>query len=301
MELEATEKLIQAARSLSLQYGKPVVFAMISEKERWVKMKRVADFPVYYEPDYALKALSISYRHFKNRSRIADRKRQIPLFEGKILEDASRQSEMMHPGEAFNMLKSYDLPVADFRIVASAEEGLGVAEELGYPVVLKIADPMILHKTEEKGVRLSISGQEELERAFREMKGDEFLIQKMATSGREVIIGGKHDNEFGPVILFGLGGVFVEVLKDTAIRVAPVDEDEAESMLEEIKGARLLDDFRGQPPADKETLVQCLVKVSHLLFDHPEIKNLDINPMIVGDEGKGCMIVDTKIERVVLP
>jgi len=300
MELEATEKLIQAARSLSLQYRKPVVFAMISEKERWVKMKHVADFPVYYEPDYALKALSISYRHFKNRSRIAGRKRQIPLFESKILEDTSRQSEMMHPGEAFNMLKSYDLPVADFRIVASAEEGLDVAEELGYPVVLKIADPMILHKTEEKGVRLSISGQKELEQAFREMKGDEFLIQKMATPGREVIIGGKQDNEFGPIILFGLGGVFVEVLKDTAIRVAPVDEDEAESMLEEIKGARLLDSFRGQPPADKETLVQCLVKVSHLLFDHPEIKNLDINPMIVGDDGTGCIIVDAKIERVAL-
>jgi succinyl-CoA synthetase beta subunit len=91
------------------------------------------------------------------------------------------------------------------------------------------------------------------------------------------------------------------VLRDTAIRVALIDEEEAESMIEGIKGARLLDGFPGQPPADKETLVQCLVKVSHLLFEHPEIKNLDINPMIVGGEGKGCMIVDAKIERVALP
>ncbi|MBN2515390.1 MAG: acetate--CoA ligase family protein [Deltaproteobacteria bacterium] len=301
MELKPTEKLIQAARSLSLRYGKPVVFAMISEKELWVKMKHMADFPIFHESDYALKALSISYRHFRNRSRIAGRKRHVPLLEGKTQEDSSRQSEMMHPGETFNVLKSYDLPVTDFRIVKTAEEGLRAAEEIGYPVVLKIAAPPILHKTEAGGVRLNISGQEDLERVFREMEGDEYLIQKMATPGREVIIGGKQDNEFGPVVLFGLGGVFVEVLKDTAIRVAPIDKEEAGIMIEEIKGARLLDDFRGQPPADKETLVQCLVKVSHLLFDHPEIKNLDINPMIVGDEGEGCMIVDAKIERIAFP
>jgi acyl-CoA synthetase (NDP forming) len=300
LELKPTEKLIQAARDLSIQYAKPVVFVMISEKEKLVTMKHVADFPVFHESDYALKALSISYRHFKNRSRIAGRKREIPLLGRKTREHVSRQSEMMNSGETFNMLKSYDLPVTDFRIVKTAEEGLHAAKKIGYPVVLKIASPLILHKTEAGGVRLNIKSPEELERAFGEMEGDEFLIQKMADPGREVIIGGKQDNEFGPVILFGLGGVFVEVLKDTAIRVAPIDEEEAINMIGGIKGAPLLDDFRGQPSADKETLIQCLMKVSHLLFEHPEIKNLDINPMIVGDEGNGCMIVDAKIERVEL-
>ena len=99
--------------------------------------------------------------------------------------------------------------------------------------------------------------------------------------------------------MFGLGGIFVEVMKDVALRVTPIDDDEAENMIADIRGARLLEGFRGQPRADKAALKKCLVTISRLLYDHPEITNLDINPMIVGDDGMGCVIVDAKIEVTV--
>ncbi len=111
-----------------------------------------------------------------------------------------------------------------------------------------------------------------------------------------MIIGGKRDREFGPVILFGLGGIFVEIYKDTALRVAPIDEAIAEEMIGEIKGSALLKGFRGLKPADFQVLVKTLVNVSNLLMDHPEITNLDINPLIVLEKGKGCVAVDVKMQ-----
>ena len=183
--------------------------------------------------------------------------------------------------------------VAFFQPQDAQQRAIGL---LRYPVVLKAARPHILHKTEEKGVKLNIGSDDELKSSFQEMKGDAFLIQKMAPSGQEVIIGGKRDPDFGPVILFGLGGIFVEVLKDVSLRVAPVDHDEAASMIDEIKGVCLLDGFRGQALADKEALTEILVNVSKLLAEHPEIENLDINPLVVWESGKGCVAVDAKVE-----
>lgn len=292
-ELASTRKFIKEAQRISIQYDKPVVFCVLSEKDDWFSLRQITDFPIFVESDYALKALSASYSHFTHRSMTS----QIPLPEDRTVVETTRSSEMMNPSLAFDLLKSCRIPVVDYRSVKTAEEGLRAAEEIGYPVVLKIASPNILHKTEAKGVKLNIGSAEELETAFKEMEGEEFLIQKMAPEGQEMIIGGKKDPEFGPVILFGLGGVFVEVLKDVALRVAPVDEGEAERMIEEIKGARLLKGFRGSPPVDKEALIKCLVNVSRLLIDHPEIKNLDINPLIVYEKGKGCLAVDAKIEK----
>ena len=296
-ELPPTRRFIEAAQRISLQYDKPVIFCVLSEKDDWFSLKQVADFPIFSESDYALKSLRSSYDHFMNRSGISKSKQQFPPLKDRATVETTRSSEMMNPSMAFDMLKSYRIPVVDYRSVKTAEEGQRAAEEIGYPVVLKIASPNILHKTEAKGVRLNIGSAGELEAAFKEMEGEEFLIQKMAPAGQEVIIGGKKDPEFGPVILFGLGGVFVEVLKDVALRVAPVDEKEAEKMIGEIKGAQLLKGFRGKPPADKEALIKCLVNVSRLLIDNPEIKNLDINPLIIWEKGKGCLAVDAKIEK----
>ena len=118
----------------------------------------------------------------------------------------------------------------------------------------------------------------------------------MSSPGREVIIGGRHDREFGPVILFGLGGIFVEVIRDVAMRICPIDEGEAGRLIEETKGARILKGYRQQGPADLEALKACLVKISRLLVEHPEVQNLDINPLLIFDEGRGGLIVDVKIQ-----
>ena len=297
-EIEASEKLIRAARELSFTYDKPVVVTIVPRKREWFSMKDAADFPVFSEADYAIRALSNSYRHFENRTLSGRSGKKIPLLEKPGESDVRSNSRLLGPEEAYELLASAGLPVADYRIVRDAREGVNAADEMGYPVAVKIASPNILHKTEEKGVELNIAGPTELERVIDDMNGDEFLIQKMAPTGREVIIGGKLDNEFGPVILFGLGGIFVEVMKDVALRVAPIEDDDAESMIADTRGSRLLDGVRGQLPADKPALKRCLVTISRLLYDHPEITNLDINPMIVGDDGMGCVIVDAKIEVI---
>jgi len=297
-EVAPSEKLIEAAGELSFRYDKPVVFTIVPRKQDWFAFKEVTDFPVFSEAEYAIRALGNSYRHFKNLKVHAGREKKIPLFARPEEIDNAVSATLLGPAEAYKLLQSAGLPVADWRVVKTADEARRTAAAMGYPVALKTADPAILHKTDAQGVVLNIASLTELEQAMHHMETDAFLVQKMAHPGREVIIGGKVDNEFGPIILFGLGGIFVEVLKDTVLRVAPVDEDEARLMIDEIRGRRLLGAFRGRPPADEEALVHCLVSVSRMLYEHPEINNLDINPMIVGNEGEGCLIVDAKIEIV---
>jgi acyl-CoA synthetase (NDP forming) len=128
------------------------------------------------------------------------------------------------------------------------------------------------------------------------MEGERYLVQKMAQPGHEVIVGGRQDREFGPVVVFGLGGIFVELLRDTSIRVAPIDGRTARTMIAEVKGAAILRGFRGSPPADTEGLSDILVAVSRLLSGNASIRNIDINPVIVGEKGRGCTVVDAKIE-----
>ena len=161
---------------------------------------------------------------------------------------------------------------------------------------MKVASPNLLHKTEKGAVSLDLKGAKAVTQAISRMEGERYLIQKMAQPGVEVIVGGRQDREFGPVVVFGLGGIFVELLRDTSIRVAPIDSETARDMIARVKGAPVLQGFRGKPPADTEALSDILVNVSRLLAANASIRNIDINPVIVGEKGKGCTIVDAKIE-----
>lgn len=295
IEFEPTQQLILKGRELAVKYGKPVIMVLIPEKDQWFSMKEMEGCPLFEDSDFALKALLRSLSHFRHHSKKTFSKYCSLKLPEKIT--ASReQGTPLYPREILQLMSAYGIPLAPWAVVKGGMDGLAAAERLGYPVVLKIAAPQILHKTEQKAVRLNICTAEELDLAFKEMAGaDEYLLQKMMPSGVEVIIGGKQDAEFGPVILFGLGGIFVEVFKDTAMRVSPIDENEAKEMIGEIKGRVLLNGFRGRVPSDTETLAKCLVDVSRLLVEHPEISHLDINPLIVMDQGKGCVAVDVKV------
>jgi acyl-CoA synthetase (NDP forming) len=209
---------------------------------------------------------------------------------------SSDSSGMMDAASSFSLLRGYGIEVAEYAVVKTAEEALRKAQEIGYPVAVKVASPTILHKTENRGVVLNVKNARELDRTIKKMGAFPFLIQKMAPSGIEVIIGGRRDREFGPVILFGLGGIFVEIYKDTAIRVAPIDVKIAREMIDSTKGSTLLEGFRGNKPCDTEMLANVIVNVSNLLMDHPQITNLDINPLIVLEKGKGCVAVDVKVQ-----
>ena len=125
------------------------------------------------------------------------------------------------------------------------------------------------------------------------------MVQKMAQSGFELIIGGKWDPAFGQVIIFGMGGIYTELFKDISVRMLPVNEKSALKMINEIQGSAILDGYRGKPPCDLKAVAKCIARISRLLVDHPEIVNLDINPLIAYEKGKGCIIVDAKIETTV--
>ena len=292
----STKNLVRSARAFSNLYQKPVVLCMIPDSAEWFMMRETADFPIFTEPEDALKALAFSLTHYRN---IVDHdfhsRNQFELPTPKAQRRGTQSRRIQGQGELFELLRQYDLPVADYRLVKDHKEALEAATVIGYPVALKTADSDVVHKTEVGGVRLNIETPDELKGALQALRGDCYLVQKMAGNGHEVFIGGKHDLQFGPVILFGIGGIFVEALHDVVIKVAPITESEAMEMIEGIRGAALLKGFRGGLKADLEALKGCLVSVSRLLYEHPEIQQLDINPLIVLKHGQGCVVVDGKI------
>jgi acyl-CoA synthetase (NDP forming) len=243
-----------------------------------------------------LKALALSREHFKHLGKETFGREKMSFARHVHTLKPSGSSGMMDASSSFSLLREYGIDVADYAVVKTAEEALKKAQEIGYPVALKNASPSMLHKTEQGGVVLNIRNALDLRKAIKKINADDYLIQEMAPAGIEVIIGGKKDREFGPVILFGLGGIFVEVFKDTTIRVAPVDTGTAQEMIDSTKGSALLKGFRGSKSCDTEVLAHVIVNVSNLLMDHPEISSLDINPLIVLEKGKGCVAVDVKMQ-----
>jgi acyl-CoA synthetase (NDP forming) len=219
-----------------------------------------------------------------------------PLLSGKKGARDERESKAL--------LAAYGVPTVREAAAKNAEEAASMAARIGFPVVLKILSPQILHKTEAGAVRLNLCSPGDVRAAFHEaMKNAKaynpqaeiqgVLIQEMLGGGTEVIVGTKRDSQFGPVILFGLGGVFVELFRDVALRVAPILKEEAQEMVEEVKGYRLLQGFRGKPRGDIEALVDVLCRVSQLAVDLKDrLVELDVNPLMVFEKGKGVRAAD---------
>jgi acetate---CoA ligase (ADP-forming) len=293
---EPTMRFITSITELSKAHEKPIIFCMSGHKEDWFSMRETTDLPVFVHFDEALVALRRSYTHFRNRAGVPWDHSQIAKYAVKGVITSRLTPGIMPVNGAFDLIKRYGLAVADYRIVKDIEEGLKVTHSIGYPLTLKTASPDVLHKTEHGSVILDIENKEMLVKAFQGIESGPYLVQKMAPSGCEMIIGGRNDPEFGPVVLCGSGGIFVEVYNDVAVRIAPIDEEMARAMISELKGAVILKGFRGRQPYDVEGLVRAIVNISRLLTEHPEIKSLDINPFILFGEGQGGVAVDARIE-----
>jgi acyl-CoA synthetase (NDP forming) len=219
----------------------------------------------------------------------------------KIIEEGRKN--LLEP-EAKTVCVEYGIPVTKFKVAKNEAEAVKFAEEIGYPVVLKIVSPDIIHKSDVGGVIVGLKNAQEVRNAYKQIlenvkkhKADAkivgVLVQEMAPSSTEVIVGAIKDPQFGPALMFGLGGIFVEVLKDVTFRVAPITIDEAREMITEVKAYPLLKGYRNQPPADIEAIVQILLNASRLVMDHQEIKELDLNPIMVYE--KGAKTVDARI------
>jgi acetyltransferase len=208
--------------------------------------------------------------------------------------------------EAREILLAYGIPLPKTILARSADEAAAAAEEIGYPVVLKIASPDILHKTDIGGVKVNLASASEVRDAFdlivyratRHMPDANIWgcqVQQMIKGGRETIIGVNRDPQFGPLLMFGLGGVYVEAFKDVTFRVAPIDRREAREMISEIRSYALLRGVRGEKPADLEAVADTLVRISQLVTDFPEIVELDINPLLAFPAGQGVLGLDMRL------
>ncbi|MBN1413340.1 MAG: acetate--CoA ligase family protein [Spirochaetales bacterium] len=223
-----------------------------------------------------------------------------------LKEAASKGRTYLPEEEAVKVLEAYKLPVLPHGLANSKEEAAALGDKIGYPVVMKVMSEDIVHKFDVGGVQLNINNAEEAKKAYAgilanckekmpkaQIKG--ILVQKMVKNGEEVILGLKRDAAFGHVIMFGLGGIFVEVFKDVSFKVIPCDKTQIKDLLHEIKGFPLLDGIRGRTKKDVESIIACIQRLSQLAVDCPEIKELDINPLIVQNRNEGCYVADTKI------
>jgi acyl-CoA synthetase (NDP forming) len=202
--------------------------------------------------------------------------------------------------ESLQLLEHYGFPVPAYALVKTEAEALQFRRASKGPMAMKINSPHFSHKSDLGAVLLNIRTQADAERAFRKLAAlggeqTEVLVQSMVTRGREVILGGKRDQSFGPIVLFGLGGIFVEALKDVVWRVAPLSHEEAGKMIGSIRGARVLQGIRGEKPCDIETVADLLVRLSNMLIDLPQIQEIDINPVLAFPEGEGAQAVDARI------
>lgn len=298
MDGEATLVFLQKINILAKTQPKPVVFCMVSEKEQWFRMKDASSFPVFTEADHAVRALARSWRHFKRTGRSNLSKKQSSIIFKKATIHPQGKTFFMAPDKAFELLRQYDLPVADYEVVQDFQGCRKAAHRIGYPVALKTASSSVLHKTDKGGVKLNVTNDASLKKAFDTMESDVYIVQRMAQPGFELIIGSKQDPAFGQVLIFGMGGIYAELFKDIAVRMIPVNEKKALTMVNEIRGAAILSGYRDNSPYDLEAVATCIFRVSKLLTDHPEIVNLDINPLIAYEKGKGCVIVDAKVETI---
>jgi len=221
-----------------------------------------------------------------------------------IIQIAKKEKRSLLETEAKELLKEYGIPVPDFKLIKSEDEITELAKEINFPIVMKIVSPDIIHKTDAGGVKVDIKDEEEAMAAYqgiifkakkynKNAKISGVIVYSMVPQGTEIIIGMMKDPHFGPVAMFGLGGIFVEILKDISFRVLPIEERDAREMITEIKGYKILKGARGNPPRDIQSVEEVLMKISKLTTKNPEINEIDLNPIFVFE--KGIQVVDARI------
>ena len=306
------KKTAEGVARVASQSKKPVLACFMggSAMEGALEVLNEQRVPVYPYPERAVHSLARMAEYQEWLEEPPDEYiRVVPYTQGvqKVFE-AARAEGRVNLGEieARGVLKAYGLRIPESYVAQSADEAAEQAEKIGFPVVMKIISPDILHKSDIGGVRVGIRDRQEAVDAYDLMMlrvqryaPDAVLrgvfVQELIQTGREVIVGSTRDPQFGPLVMFGLGGVYVEVLKDVSFRIAPLCKRHARRMIDEIRSAALLRGARGEKPSDIDAIVDTLLTVSQLVTDFPEIVEMDINPLKVGDAGEGAVAVDARI------
>jgi acetyl coenzyme A synthetase (ADP forming)-like protein len=307
------KEIAQVVGEIRAFCGKAVIACLmgLADVSEGVDMLRRQGVPTFLFPEDAMRALMVKNRFAEwTRAPVRDyRQFDVDQEAVRSLFDAEWEAgrSQLIEVKALEALKHYGLPLVPYKLATTADEAAAAAEEMGFPVVLKIAGPKILHKTDVGGVRLRLKDAHAVRTAFDEMiatvrdkMGADVeiwgvLVQKMLDPGKEIILGMTRDPKFGPLLMFGLGGIYTEALRDVSFRLAPLRENVAGEMIKDIRSFRLLEGVRGEPPADVEAIGECLMRLSQLVTDHPRIKELDMNPLIVYGRGQGAVVADARI------
>lgn len=304
IENEDSIQLIKNLNELSLKYDKPVAIAVEVPLSFQRMLMEEMTHVFFMDPVEAFRALALQYRYaaFQQKKRCTVKEAAFPLKDNvrlwmEEIQEKDRQP-LLH--EALELLNRIGIPMAPWRMVTTFSKAREAAKEIGYPVVIKAVASSLLHKSDQGGIAINIGNEKTLEKQWEEIHSRfkdiiGIVLQKMIFASREIIIGAKRDPLFGPVVLVGMGGIMVEVLQDMSMRLAPVNEDEANEMIDQLQGAKVLGSFRGMKAADRRAAVQCLVEVSRLMYDLPEIQELDVNPLILSDDGNYGMAVDVRV------
>jgi acetate---CoA ligase (ADP-forming) len=296
------EDVAQAIVTAKRGHEKPVLAVLMGREGLPAGRAQLkeAGVPGYIFPESAAKALAAMYQHRQWLERPEGSIRQFDVDRDtvqRVVRDAcGRGTDHLAGPEALAVFRAYGIPVLESRVVATADEAAAAAEELGLPVVLKVESADVVHKSDVGGVVVNLGTADEVHAEFDAMMArvraklpdarlDGALVQPFVRGGRETIIGGTTDPTFGPLLMFGLGGIYVEAMQDVSFRVSPVSDEDAREMVRAIRGYRVLEGFRGEPPVDQATLIEMIQRVSQLMMENPEIEELDINPFLIKEHG----------------
>ncbi|MEN8121279.1 MAG: acetate--CoA ligase family protein [Bacteroidota bacterium] len=302
------KEIIEVAKA----HDKPVYTSFMGEADvaGGVDMLQKNKIPHYHLPESMSRSFAATY-HFKQL--LTKKNSETKYFEVNkknvqtLLKSASKKEKTyLYEEEAVKVLKSYGMPIMSNGMANNPEEAIKIAKKIGFPVVMKIMSQDIVHKFDVKGVVLNINSSEEVQIAYNsiiknvkelkaEAKIEGVFVTKMIPKGEELIMGLKQDPSFGPVIMFGLGGVFVEIFKDTSFKIAPLSDNDIGAMIKEVKAYKILQGTRGNERRDIKCIKEMLMRLSQLAMDFPQIKELDMNPVIALEDGKGCFVADAKI------
>ena len=306
------DKLAEVIVSMSKKYKKTMLASLMGLDEGITNREILAsgDVPYYTYAEGSIRALKamLTFTNWVKNSpgkitKFSVKKDKVK----KILDNAKKQKRSaLLEEEGQEILRAYGFPLPASKLAKSKKEAVAASKKIGYPVVLKIASPQIIHKSDAGGVKVNLQNAKDVENAFdtiiknakkynkkADIKG--VLVVEMVKGGKEMIIGSKLEPGFGPVVMLGMGGIYVEVLKDVTFKLAPMTNVEADHMISSIKTKKILEGVRGEKPSDVKKLSECIQRLSQLVSDFNEIKELDMNPVLVMEKNKGCKVLDVRI------